>query len=502
MTFGSIFNKMISVHGTMPSRPEEEIEGWEAETEPIPIGRVLAEAISDDIPNDYRSFSGDLSRHCGYDISYTPDQEQNYETAEYINLPVTEEVCNNPINNDVIPEECGIPVDFTKGTVFPEDNHPSENIVEEVHAVLSGIVTTVEDHTSAEKRQNENPQIENRPTVQPSNHLTAKHPMREPCGCQAKKCSIEEEKRTLIHQQYWTLDAQERKMWLSCYCKFHSPKRRYSASNENGTRRRKVSRELFLPVNGKEVSVCQKMFLGTLGFSTDKALQTLQKTKTEVGVVIPDQRGKHPPKHKITEEDRNFIIQHILKFKPCISHYRREHAPNRLYLPSELDISEMYQDYENDCKERGWKSLGYISYYRQVKAMNISFASLGCEECELCDGYRIHIEESTKENTDSTEVVRKKTKKSKEVDENAETTSESRKKTKRTKSTATTNKGREKVSTPTTPTTPEEVKMCSDDCEICIRYKKTQRTVHVILKDVRRGQGEIFHRQFCPLLEW
>ena len=83
-------------------------------------------------------------------------------------------------------------------------------------------------------------------------------------------------------------------MWLASYCRFNSPKRRYSVANQNESRRRKVSRELFLPVKGKEISVCQKMFLATLGFATDKPLETLQKSKNEVGVAAKNQKRGVP----------------------------------------------------------------------------------------------------------------------------------------------------------------------------------------------------------------
>ena len=282
--------------------------------------------------------------------------------------------------------------------------------------------------------------------------------MGKPCNCKMKRCSIEEKKRETIHEQYWNMNRHEQKMWLASYCRFNSPKRRYSVANENETKRRKVTRQLFLPVSGKEISVCQKMFLSTLGFATDKPLETLQKSKNEVGVVARDQRGLHPPKHKLTDVDLSHVIAHIKKYKPCISHYRREHFPHRLFLPSELDIVEMHQDFVNECEETGRRSVSYLSYWRQVKIMKISFSNLGCEECEICDEYLIHIAEKTKENVDSGDVVRKKSRKA----ISGELTS--------------TEKGEEAENTPpdataTSKDVSSQVKSCSDDCTICSKYK-------------------------------
>ena len=98
-------------------------------------------------------------------------------------------------------------------------------------------------------------------------------------------------------------------------------------------------------------------------------------------------RGKHDPKHKLPQESVNDIKQHILKYNPSCSHYRRAHAPKRLYLPPELTIKEMH----NDFKENGSGLIHYSTYAKVVQSMNISFAKLGEEECETCEAYRLHV---------------------------------------------------------------------------------------------------------------
>ena len=175
------------------------------------------------------------------------------------------------------------------------------------------------------------------------------------------------------------------------------PKRRYAKDSE--VSRRRFSRIFFLPsVQQNKISVCQKMFLGTLGYSTEEAIRTIHKSTNYINILRKDLRGKHNPNHKITDEEKNFIEQHIMKFNPGISHYRRAHVPNRLYLPSELNCAEMYEDYEICCQENNRKVLSYITYWRVIKTMNISVAKLGIDECETCDEYRIHKEEIMKQN--------------------------------------------------------------------------------------------------------
>ena len=56
-------------------------------------------------------------------------------------------------------------------------------------------------------------------------------------------------------------------------------------------------------------------------------------------------------KHKIKEKQQQFMVNHIQSFKPQIPHHCREHAPNGLYLPSELTIMEMFSDYKDECQK-------------------------------------------------------------------------------------------------------------------------------------------------------
>lgn len=72
------------------------------------------------------------------------------------------------------------------------------------------------------------------------------------------------------------------------------------------------------------------------------------------------------------------IDAHIKSFNPCNAHYRREHAPNRLYLPHGLTITFVHGDF----KEHLQRAADYTTYMRRVKFKNISFAKL--KECELC----------------------------------------------------------------------------------------------------------------------
>lgn len=84
--------------------------------------------------------------------------------------------------------------------------------------------------------------------------------------------------------------------------------------------------------------------------------------------------------------DHQLIDSHIDSYNPGISHYRRAHAPKRLYLPHELTVDEMWKDYVVKHPEN---SVHYTTYLRRVHNKNISFATLGMEECEICDEIKL-----------------------------------------------------------------------------------------------------------------
>ena len=133
-------------------------------------------------------------------------------------------------------------------------------------------------------------------------------------------------------------------------------------------------------------TVCEEFFRSTLGLKSHKVLQTLTAKCKGGNNPIPDQCGTNIPPNKIKESELEDIDAHIMSYDPSISHYRRTHAPKRLYLPDELSIASMFHDY----KEHGGK-LSCKMYRRQVKKKNIGFTKLGNGDCEQCLEYQNHI---------------------------------------------------------------------------------------------------------------
>ena len=130
--------------------------------------------------------------------------------------------------------------------------------------------------------------------------------------------------------------------------------------------------------SGLKKCVCKTFFLATLGYSKSSSViyELLKSTPIGCPAAPLDNRGG---KRDECSVDKDRITAHILTYNPSLPHYRRAHAPNRKYLPHELTIQSMLDDYnENNSK------ISYSSYQRVLKELNIAFTKLSTEECETC----------------------------------------------------------------------------------------------------------------------
>ncbi|XP_050306918.1 uncharacterized protein LOC126743745 [Anthonomus grandis grandis] len=81
-----------------------------------------------------------------------------------------------------------------------------------------------------------------------------------------------------------------------------------------------------------------------------------------------------------------------------VSHYRREHAPLRKYLPSDITITQMHKYF---IEKHNNVDCSYYTYRAFVRdRMKISFAKLGHEECEQCEVFGQHDLTHTKNSLD------------------------------------------------------------------------------------------------------
>lgn len=122
--------------------------------------------------------------------------------------------------------------------------------------------------------------------------------------------------------------------------------------------------------NGKFLTVCKAMFLTTLGFpeKVDGALRFLNKQqKGDIRARSP-QRGKATPMKGATAKiDREVIKTHILSYKPMVVGRKKGQVR---YLPGDLSIKKMHNDFRNRYTER---NVSYTIYSEVFRGLNIVF---------------------------------------------------------------------------------------------------------------------------------
>ena len=189
---------------------------------------------------------------------------------------------------------------------------------------------------------------------------------------------IDETTRRKINFQVNHLDYAARNQWYRTFVKV----------NETGKARRYLT--WHLPDESCDVTrVCKTFFLTTLGFAENSDTAVQQSAKTASGDRVtapPDKRGKHVPANKA---DHDNIKQHIMSFHPQQHHYRYNHAPHRMYLPSDITVRVMYSDYV----EKHGRHICQETYRKIVQELNIGFTLLGSEECSKCKAFQQHLQE-------------------------------------------------------------------------------------------------------------
>lgn len=241
-----------------------------------------------------------------------------------------------------------------------------------------------EEGSTARKRKKYNSSVKQR-EIQRKKQKLLKYTVKPGCDEKCiKKCSsvFDESERENINKTYWSLQRGEMRMFIRSNYIVAIPKRKYTSDPK-----RNPKRTFTLQKNDGTVrQVCKIFFLTTLGFNrnNDLILTTCLDTEKDT-----DKRGKHTKKPAF---NRDLLNQHVESFNPSAPHYRREHAPNRRYLPNDININFMYKDF---CSKNPESKLSYDLYRSHLKSMNISFTRLGNEECEQCESYKHHTKETS-----------------------------------------------------------------------------------------------------------
>lgn len=218
------------------------------------------------------------------------------------------------------------------------------------------------------------------------------HSIKEGCSRDTclKKCQekIVTNQHILINREFWEMtNKDQRSFLLNCVSKTNIKRRTTAATT---SRRSNTMTYAFKDKGGSRIEVCKTFFLNTLGFkrSNDKLIRSVFN-KTDRNAIVPKTDGRGKPNNK--KFDREVIVKHIESFNPSIAHYRREHAPRRRYLPSDITIKSMYEDFK---EKHSTIKFSYYLYREVVSSLNISFSKLGHEECWACEVFSVHSKES------------------------------------------------------------------------------------------------------------
>lgn len=234
--------------------------------------------------------------------------------------------------------------------------------------------------------------------------LRDSHPILPPCPAICKKrcfIKIDEKQRQQLNKDYWNLSWTERHMFVKGSIEQTIVKRRtIDVPAEDSKLRRNHSNSFLLKdKKGSLNSVCRTFFLTTLGYKKNN--NTIIKTSISYknnssnSLTVRDNRGTHSNRRNV---DRAVLERHVNLFHPCVSHYRREHAPHRKYLPSDITIKQMHTDFMEKHKNIDCSYYTYRAFVRDQ--MKISFTKLGHEECEQCEIFEQHDNNHSKNNMD------------------------------------------------------------------------------------------------------
>ncbi|CAG9773506.1 unnamed protein product [Ceutorhynchus assimilis] len=261
-------------------------------------------------------------------------------------------------------EKDNLPLTIIRERVLQKEiKHTLEEIVEKVSTKLNGDMYTKKGTLRKRKRQ--------------------KHSfVKENCGEKCKKKCVQKisaQRQEVINREFWDMTEKERRAFILHKTSTTGVKRRSQPVTAEGSRRNK-SVSYYLPdETGNNQQVCKKFILATTS-------------------IVPkqDNRGR---KQKQNKFDETLIEQHVESFGPTISHYRREHAPLRKYLPSDITIRAMHKNFLHQHQV----NISYELYRKVVARMNISFSNLGHEECFVCESFRIHCMSTGHQKNDNTE---------------------------------------------------------------------------------------------------
>ncbi|KAK5640934.1 hypothetical protein RI129_009481 [Pyrocoelia pectoralis] len=126
------------------------------------------------------------------------------------------------------------------------------------------------------------------------------------------------------------------------------------------------------------------MFINTLQISTKRVNSSLSKVRT---LSVSDKRGIAGGHNKMTEHQRNYVINHINKFPRYKSHYCRAHRNEQEFLPVGTTLPLMYKLYNEETPKKDCVS---FSSYRKIflTEFNLRTKAPKKDTCNKCDTFQ------------------------------------------------------------------------------------------------------------------
>lgn len=220
--------------------------------------------------------------------------------------------------------------------------------------------------------------------------------MLPPCKC-INQCilTVSQEARKEIHKSYWELKSGiDRNNFITSHVMKKGKERHRSGDNK---KRIFTFVYYMTSIEGTQQKVCRTFFLQTLGYksSNNKVILRALKNRNQFNFQSKlSERGKKR-QNEAFQKQTQAILAHVESFHPTSSHYRRVHAPNRRYLPDELNLVLMHKDFIE--KHESYQHVKYETYRKAFQGTNITICKLGHEECEECEKVNNHDPEHSKE---------------------------------------------------------------------------------------------------------
>ena len=203
---------------------------------------------------------------------------------------------------------------------------------------------------------------------------------------QCREVSMQDVRR--MHQKFYSNPNREAQQnFILHHVTVHKPERERSRNNDGSDYRRKqISIKYFIPVlrghnETEQVQICKKLFISTLCVGRDR-VQALCRKFLKTGDVPKDQRGRDTRSQHYSDKKQS-VKTFIESLQVLEKHYCRGQNITRQYLPSELNITKLWKQYNETHEEN--LHVEY-DYFRNIfdNFYNISFGSPATDVCSTC----------------------------------------------------------------------------------------------------------------------